>query len=31
LTRPELESMISSLDTSGDGKVSFEEFCRLFD
>ena len=31
LSRNEVEGMIKSLDTSGDGKLSFEEFCRLFD
>lgn len=31
LSRNEVEAMIKSLDTSGDGKISFDEFCRLFD
>lgn len=31
LSRHDVEAMIKSLDTSGDGKLSFDEFCRLFD
>jgi Ca2+-binding EF-hand superfamily protein len=31
LSRNEIEAMIKSLDTSGDGKLSFDEFCQLFD
>jgi len=31
LSRSEVEAMIKALDTSGDGKLSFDEFCRLFD
>lgn len=31
LNRREVEAMIKSLDKNGDGKVSFEEFCKLFD
>jgi len=31
LNRHEVEGMIKSLDTNGDGKLSFDEFCRLFD
>jgi calmodulin len=31
LSSYEIEAMIRSLDTSGDGKLSFEEFCKLFD
>jgi Ca2+-binding EF-hand superfamily protein len=23
--------MVKSLDSSGDGKISFDEFCKLFD
>jgi calmodulin len=26
----EIDAMIQSLDSSGDGKISFEEFARLF-
>lgn len=31
VSRADVEAMIQSIDTSGDGKVSFEEFCKLFD
>lgn len=31
LSRKEVEAIIKSIDTSGDGKLSFDEFCRLFD
>jgi calmodulin len=31
LSRHEIEAMIKTLDTSGDGKLSFDEFCKLFD
>lgn len=31
VSRTDVEAMIHSLDTSGDGKLSFEEFCKLFD
>ena len=31
LNRHEVEAMIKTLDTNGDGKVSFDEFCKLFD
>ena len=31
LSRSDVEAMIKSLDSSGDGKVSFDEFCKLFD
>ncbi|UJR09634.1 hypothetical protein I4U23_013867 [Adineta vaga] len=31
ISRNEVEAMIKSLDSSGDGKISFEEFCKLFD
>ena len=31
VSRADIEAMIQSLDTSGDGKLSFEEFCKLFD
>lgn len=30
LSKSEINAMISSLDSSGDGKISFEEFQRLF-
>ena len=31
LSRSDVEAMVKSLDTSGDGRISFEEFCSLFD
>lgn len=31
LDRNEVNAMIRSLDTSGDGRLSFDEFCKLFD
>jgi calmodulin len=31
LSRTEVDAMVKSLDTSGDGRISFDEFCRLFD
>jgi Ca2+-binding EF-hand superfamily protein len=31
LNRNEVEAMIRSIDRNGDGKISFEEFCGLFD
>lgn len=30
VSKAELEAMINSIDSSGDGKISFEEFQRLF-
>ncbi|CAF1538991.1 unnamed protein product [Adineta ricciae] len=31
ISQNEVEAMVKSLDASGDGKISFEEFCKLFD
>jgi Ca2+-binding EF-hand superfamily protein len=31
LSKKEIEAMVKSLDSSGDGKISFDEFCNLFD
>ena len=31
VTHKDAESMIRQLDTSGDGKLSFDEFCKIFD
>lgn len=31
LSRHDIEAMVKSLDSSGDGKISFDEFCKLFD
>lgn len=31
VTRQEAEAMIKSIDANNDGKVSFDEFCSLFD
>ena len=31
LSRTDIDAMVQSLDSSGDGKISFEEFCKLFD
>ena len=31
LSQRDIEAMVKSLDTSGDGKISFDEFCQLFD
>lgn len=31
LSRADVEAMVKSLDSSGDGKISFPEFCKLFD
>lgn len=31
LSQADVEAMIKSLDSSGDGKISFDEFCKLFD
>lgn len=31
LSRNEIDAMVKSLDSSGDGKISFDEFCKLFD
>lgn len=31
ISRDDVEAMIRSLDSSGDGKISFDEFCKLFD
>jgi Ca2+-binding EF-hand superfamily protein len=31
VSRTAVESMIKSLDKTGDGRLSFEEFCTLFD
>lgn len=31
LTRHDVEEMIKTIDGNGDGKISFEEFCKLFD
>jgi calmodulin len=31
LSRHEVEAMIRTLDANGDGKLSFDEFCKLFD
>ena len=31
LTRHEVEAMIKTIDTNNDGKISFDEFCSLFD
>ncbi|CAF3062929.1 unnamed protein product [Rotaria socialis] len=31
LSRAEIEAIVKSLDKSGDGKISFDEFCKLFD
>jgi calmodulin len=31
LSRREIDAMIESLDSSGDGKISFDEFSKLFD
>jgi calmodulin len=31
LNRHEVDMMIKTLDTSGDGQLSFNEFCKLFD
>lgn len=31
VNQKELEAMISSLDKDSDGKLSFDEFCKLFE
>ena len=31
LSRNEIDAMVKSLDASGDGRISFEEFSKLFD
>lgn len=31
LSRQDVDAMIKSIDTSGDGRISFDEFCKLFD
>lgn len=31
LSRHEIDGIVKSIDTSGDGKISFDEFCKLFD
>ncbi|CAF2385453.1 unnamed protein product [Rotaria sp. Silwood2] len=31
LSKTELQSMLGSLDTSNDGQLSFDEFCKLFE
>lgn len=31
ISQNEVDAMVKSLDASGDGKISFEEFCKLFD
>ena len=31
LSPKEVENIIKSVDSSGDGKISFNEFCKLFD
>lgn len=31
LNRNQVEAIIKSADTSGDGRISFDEFCKLFD
>lgn len=31
LTRADIEAMVKSLDSSGDGRISFDEFSKLFD
>ena len=31
VSRRDVEAMIKTMDTNGDGKLSFEEFCKLFD
>jgi Ca2+-binding EF-hand superfamily protein len=31
LSRNDIDAMVKSLDSSGDGKISFDEFCKLFD
>ena len=31
LSRNEIDAMVKSLDSSGDGKISFDEFSQLFD
>ena len=31
VSQRDVEGMIRTLDTSGDGKLSFDEFCKLFD
>ena len=31
LSRADIDAMVKSLDSSGDGKISFDEFCKLFD
>lgn len=30
LSRAEVEEVVRALDTSGDGKISFDEFARIF-
>ena len=30
VSKAEVEGMVKALDTSGDGKISFEEFAQLF-
>jgi len=29
-TKSQIDTMVNALDTSGDGKISFEEFIKLF-
>ncbi|CAF1086390.1 unnamed protein product [Rotaria sp. Silwood1] len=31
LTREDIEAIVRSVDSSGDGKISFGEFCKIFD
>lgn len=30
ITKSQLDALVKSLDTSGDGKISFDEFTKLF-
>lgn len=31
ITRQEVDAMVRTIDENGDGKISFDEFCTLFD
>jgi calmodulin len=31
MSRSDIEAIIKSVDTTGNGKISFEDFCKLFD
>ena len=31
VSRQDIEAMVSTIDENGDGKISFDEFCKLFE